>query len=85
MKHFSGQLTKVQKLYRYFSVLCLFLQTSVTPVPRNQVARSASVSEVVYCSVLFVLLQTSVTPVARNQVAHLSNVSVFVLYVIIVF
>ena len=63
----------------------LFLQTSVTPVPRNQVARSASVSEVVYCSVLFVLLQTSVTPVARNQIAHLSSVSVFVLYGIIVF
>ena len=63
----------------------MFLQTSVTPVPRNQVAHSASVSEVVYCSVLFVLLQTSVTPVARNQVAHLSNVSVFVLFVVIVF
>ena len=31
-------------MYECFSVLFLLLQASVTPVPRNQVARSASVS-----------------------------------------
>ena len=60
------------------------MQTSVTPVPRNQVARSASVSKIVYFSVLICILQTSVTPVVRNKFATPPNVSVFVLFVVIV-
>ena len=47
-------------------------------------ARSASVSRIVYIGVLICILQTSVTPVVRNKFTPPANVSVFVLHIVIV-
>ena len=57
----------------------LCLQTSVTPVHRNQVSRSSSVSKIFgIVGVLVCILQASVTPVVRNKFTReLCNVSVF--------